>query len=475
MKEWSAGMLGLSRDEAAVPELMAEVCRIALDFLADTRDAKVVNTQIHNRATQSEMPEHGIGSLAALATYWESYGASHSRSTGPRYFGFVTGGTTPAALAGDWLVSVLDQNVATERHSVAAFIEAQTLSFLTDLLRLPSGAFHGVLTTGATAANLVGLATAREWCGEQNNVSISQDGIQAALPVMVFCASPHSSIVKDLGLLGIGQRNFIKVDCLPDREVFDLDALEQSLATCTSPCRIVVASAGTVNSGDFDDLVSLATLCKKYGAWLHVDAAFGAFARCSSQYAHLVEGLELADSITADAHKWLNVPYDCGIAFTRHVTLHERAFSADAPYVPLEGQLPAYMNRGVEQSRRYRALPLWMTLMAYGKAGYRELIERHCGYAQRIASWVDESSCFKLLCEVRLNLLVFRYFKDGCSPNTLAELNRQVLSNLNSSGELYITPTTYKGEYALRLSISNWMTQEEDINRVTAALQRAAD
>ncbi|WP_460135142.1 pyridoxal phosphate-dependent decarboxylase family protein [Pseudomonas sp. S1_E04] len=468
-------MQGLSRDESAVPELMAEVCRISQEFLADARNADVVNTQPHKRAIQSAMPEQGIGGLAALATYWENYGASHTRSTGPRYFGFVTGGTTPAALAGDWLVSVLDQNVATERHSVAAFIEAQTLSFLADLLRLPSGAFHGVLTTGATAANLVGLATAREWCGEQNNVSIAQDGLQAAPPVMVFCASPHSSIVKDLGLLGIGQRNFINVDCLPDREVFDLQALERSLGTCPSSCRIVVASAGTVNSGDFDDLVSLATLCKKYRAWLHVDAAFGAFARCSSQYAHLVDGLELADSITADAHKWLNVPYDCGIAFTRHVALHERAFSADAPYVPMEGQLPAFMNRGVEQSRRYRALPLWMTLMAYGKAGYRELIERHCGYAQRIASWVDESPCFQLLCEVRLNLLVFRYFKDGCSPNTLAELNRQVLSNLNSSGELYITPTTYNGEYALRLSISNWMTQEEDIERVTAALKRAAD
>lgn len=468
-------MLGLSPDESAVPELMAEVCRISLEFLTDARNADVVNTQPQNRTIQSVMPEHGVGGLAALATYWEHYGASHTRSTGPRYFGFVTGGTTPAALAGDWLVSVLDQNVATERHSVAAFIEAQTLSFLADLLRLPSGAFHGVLTTGATAANLVGLATAREWCGELSNVSIAQDGLQAAPPVMVFCASPHSSIVKDLGLLGIGQRNFINVNCLPDREVFDLQALEHALGTCPSTCRIVVASAGTVNSGDFDDLVSLAKLCKKYSAWLHVDAAFGAFARCSSQYAHLVNGLELADSITADAHKWLNVPYDCGIAFTRHVTLHERAFSADAPYVPMEGQLPAFMNRGVEQSRRYRALPLWMTLIAYGKAGYRELIERHCEYTQRIASWIEESSSFQLLCEVRLNILVFRYFTDTCSPDALAELNRRVLSNLNSSGELYITPTKYKGEYALRLSISNWMTQVEDIDRVIAALKRAVD
>lgn len=462
-------------DESVVPELMAEVCRISLDFLAEARHAEVVNTQSINRVIQPSMPELGIGSLAALTSYWENYGAAHTRSTGPRYYGFVTGGTTPAALAGDWLVSVLDQNVATERHSVAAFIEAQTLNFIADLLKLPPGLFQGVLTTGATAANLVGLATAREWCGELMNVSIAQDGLQAAPPIMVFCASPHSSIVKDLGLLGIGQRNFINVTCLPDREVFDLQALENALRNCSSKCRIVVASAGTVNSGDFDDLVSLARLCKEYGAWLHVDAAFGAFARCSNTYEHLVEGLELADSITADAHKWLNVPFDCGIAFTRHVTLHERAFSADAPYVPMEGQLPAFMNRGVEQSRRYRALPLWMTLIAYGKTGYRELIERHCDYAQRIASWIDNSTCYQMLCEVRLNILIFRYYRAGNSPQEVAALNKRVLSNLNDSGEIYITPTKYKGEFALRLSISNWMTQPEDIDRVIAALKHAAD
>jgi len=459
------------RDEAIFPELTAVIRRVSLDFLAETRHAHVVNTRSERRELQTSMPEHGIGSLAALASYWETYGEYHTRSTGPRYYGFVTGGSTPAALAGDWLVSVLDQNVATERHSVAAFIETQTLNYLADMLRLPPGQFQGVLTTGATAANLVGLATAREWCGERADASIALDGLQSAPPVMVFCASPHSSIVKDLGLLGIGQRNFIAVPRLPDREVFDVQALEHALRDCPSTCRIVVASAGTVNSGDFDNLVSLARICKEYGAWLHVDAAFGAFARCSPRYTSLVEGLELADSITADAHKWLNVPYDCGIAFTRHVALHERAFSADAPYVPMEGQLPAFMNRGVEQSRRYRALPLWMTLIAYGKAGYRELVERHCEYAQRIANWIDNSTSYQMLCEVRLNILVFRCHVDTNNIEEQRALNKQVLKNLNDSGELYITPTTYKGEFALRLSISNWMTQPEDIDRVIASLK----
>ncbi|WP_248804107.1 pyridoxal phosphate-dependent decarboxylase family protein [Pseudomonas sp. MWU13-2100] len=402
------------------------------------------------------------------------YGDQYTRSTGPRYFGFVTGGTTPAALAGDWLVSVLDQNVATERHSIAAYVEAQTLNYVADLLRLPSAEFHGILTTGATAANLVGLAAAREWCGEQGGMSVSQQGLCSAPAIAVFCAAPHSSIIKDLGLLGIGQRNFKAVACLTDREVFDLSALERELAACEAPGRIVIASAGTVNSGDFDDLVSLSQLCRRYNAWLHVDAAFGAFARCSDRYGHLVEGLELADSITADAHKWLNVPYDCGIAFTRHVALHERAFSADAPYVPMEGQLPAFMNRGVEQSRRYRALPLWMTLKAYGKSGYRSLIESHCDYVKAIAQWIVDSSSYTLLCDIRLNVLVFRHEPQDSSYGTRQELNRQLIRRLNESGEMFITPTTYRGEFALRLSISNWMTRSEDVDRVINAFRTAA-
>lgn len=455
-------------------DLMAEVCRLSLQFIADTHSAKVVDTRSRARSIDPRLPETGIGSLAALTFYWEHYGAYHTRSTGPRYLGFVTGGTTPAALAGDWLVSILDQNVATERHSIAAYIEAQALAFITDLLELPAGLFHGLLTTGATAANLVGLATAREWCGEREGVSIAQEGLHAAAPITVFTAAPHSSIIKGLGVLGLGQRNIVKVACLPEREVYDLQALQQALEMCPTQGRVVVASAGTVNTGDFDNLTAISQLCQKHGAWLHVDAAFGAFARCSPAHAHWVRGLELADSITADAHKWLNVPYDCGIALSRHIALQERAFGADAPYVPMEGDLPAFMNRGIEQSRRYRALPVWMTLMAYGRSGYRDMITRHCGYIQHIARWINASRHYELLCEVRLNLLVFRHCSEA-KPQECEQLNRRVLRRLNDSGELYITPTIYNGTFALRLCISNWMTDTHDIERITAALESCAE
>ncbi|MCV4281935.1 pyridoxal phosphate-dependent decarboxylase family protein [Pseudomonas capsici] len=452
-------------DKACVPQLLAGLHSLSLVFLAGAQSADVVDTRDVSRTLLTTLPEEGVGSLSALSAYWDSYSHAHTRSTGPRYFGFVTGGVTPAALAGDWLVSVLDQNVATERHSVAAFIENQALAFVCDLLKLPADLFQGVLTTGATAANLVALSTAREWCGEQAGIKIAQEGMSASLPVMVFGAVPHSSVIKSLGVLGIGQRNILPVRTLPEREVMDLNDLEAVLKSCPSPARIVVASAGTVNSGDFDDIQGVARLCRQYNAWLHVDAAFGAFARCSPRHEHLLKGLECADSITLDAHKWLNVPYDCGIALTRHTALHERSFSADAPYVPAGGQSPAFMNRGVEQSRRYRALPLWMTLIAYGKSGYRELVERNCEFVRRLEAWVDSSEHYEKICTASLNVLMFR-----CRSK---EDGDAVLQKINASGKLFITPSIYNGEKVFRLAVCNWMTTLDDLDVVTCALQQA--
>ncbi|KPY83791.1 pyridoxal-dependent decarboxylase [Pseudomonas syringae pv. tagetis] len=458
-------------DERCIPELLTQLRSLSLDFLAGAQTAAAVDTRLDVLTQQAEMPEEGLGCLDALRTYWQRYADGHSRSTGPRYYGFVTGGVTPAALAGDWLVSVLDQNVATERHSIAAFIEAQVLTFISNLLKLPADLFQGVLTTGATAANLVGLSSAREWCGEQAGVSIAHEGIAAAPPIAVFGASAHSSIIKSLGVLGIGRKNIVAIRSLPDREAMDIQHLEEALKSSASTSRIVVASAGTVNSGDFDDLNGIADLCMRYNAWLHVDAAFGAFARCSPRYEHLIEGLERADSITADAHKWLNVPYDCGIALTRHTEFHERSFSADAPYVPMGGELPAFMNRGVEQSRRYRALPLWMTLMAYGKSGYRELVERNCDVVRQIASWMDGCKYYDVLCPVYLNIVMFRCRRVGGRDHDAH--SAAVLERINATGALFLTPSTYNGEKVFRLAVCNWMTTRSDVAIVINALHHA--
>jgi len=450
-----------------IRSLFNELTEVALDFL-NTSNAPVVNTAATRPTLVPNAPDRGIGARAALGDYWQRFRDSHSRSTGPRYFGFVTGGATPASVVADWLVAVLDQNVATERHSVAAFIELQALTYVADLVGLPPKTFHGLLTTGATAANLVCIATAREWCGENAGHCIARDGLASAGSIDIIGCAPHSSVVKVLGILGLGQDRMHRVQAQAGREAIDLALLAQALKARQSSAKIVIASAGTVDTGDFDDLRSVAALCREHGAWLHVDAAFGGFARMSPRLAAWADGLELADSITLDAHKWLNVPYDCGIALTRHPALQERAFSAYAPYIPMDSDLPAYMNRGIEQSRRYRALPLYLSLVAYGRDGYRELIERNCGFALRLSTWIDNHPFFRRLAETRLNIVLFCV--EARTAEARALHTKALVEIINGSGVAFLTPTTCLGTFAVRLAVSNWSTTDADFDILTEAL-----
>jgi glutamate/tyrosine decarboxylase-like PLP-dependent enzyme len=451
--------------------ILEEALEAALRFLAGSAEAPAVGFERERPACDDVLPETGSGAIRALDAYLSRYGEHHGRSTGPRYFGFVTGGVTPAALAADWLVSTFDQNVATERHSIAAAVENRALQWIADLLGLPEGRFHGVFTTGATAANLVCLASAREWCGERQGLHHARDGFAEPAAVRVFGAAPHSSILKVMGILGMGQGRVQRVASLPGREAVDVAALERALATCEAPGRIVVASAGTVDTGDFDDLRAVADLCRTHGAWMHVDGAFGAFARCSPAYADLAAGIEEADSITLDGHKWLNVPYDCGIALTRHPLLNERAFSVEAPYVPADGVMPSFMNRGIEQSRRFRALPVFLTLAAYGRAGHREVVERNCGFARALCDWIDGGDLFETVAETRLNVVAFKgRWLAGADGGAL---DRAFVRKLNQSGRCFVTPSTYKGAFVVRLAVANWRTGEDDLEIVKNALIEA--
>ena len=207
------------------------------------------------------------------------------------------------------------------------------------------------------------MALARQWCGHKVNKNIALDGwLNIDFPLMIFASTPHASLIKGMGILGIGQKNYQKIPTLINRESMDTESLENSLKSSTTPMKIVVASCGTVNSGDFDNLKEISKICKKYNAWLHIDAAFGIFAKCSDQYKHLAKGLKHADSITADAHKWLNVPYDCGILLTKHIKLLQETCGVSAPYLQELEEIPNFSTLGIENSRRFRALPVWMTL-----------------------------------------------------------------------------------------------------------------
>ncbi len=460
----------LLADHAALPNLLAEAQAQAVAFLQALPARPAAAPPIDLGA--ATLPESGVGAAAALRAFRERIAPYLSGSAGPRYLGLVTGGSTPAALAADWLVSAYDQNVSNAVGSAAAGVEAQALDMLRQLFDLPAD-FAGVLVTGGTMANFVGLAAGRQWAGEAMGVDVAEEGLAAAPDIAVFAATPHASAVKALAMLGLGRRSVRRVATLPGREAMDVDALRAALAAHGTPA-IVVASACTVNTADFDDVAAVAEIARAHNAWLHVDAAFGLFARVTPAKADLARGVELADSVAADGHKWLNVPYDCGFTFCRRLDVQERVFRVAAPYLSgLGGNAPDFLNRGPENSQRFRALPVWMTLMAYGREGYREIVERNCRVAASLGAWLEGSPLFELLAPVRLNVVCFRLSERALGGQPHDAATARLVDRLHQDGRVFVTPTTYGGGPAVRAAVSNWSTTDTDLAIVCAALEAA--
>ena len=403
------------------------------------------------------LPDEGCGAQDVLESFEKNYAHLVSNSAGGRYFGFVTGGSTPASIAGDWLVSVFDQNACGSNDSIAPQIEHQTMNYFRQLFGLDTEYF-GSFVSGATMSNFVGLALARQWVGEQYGVDPSSEGL-GGFPLGVLSATPHSSVLKSLAMLGIGRNAIIKVATETDREAVDVRDLEQLLSHQKGSV-IVVANAGTVNTGDFDDLKAIGSLKNKYKFWMHVDAAFGGFAACSEKYSYLMEGINHADSITIDAHKWLNVPYDAAMQFTRHKAVQLKVFQNSAAYLGDPATSPDFFHYTPENSRRWRALPSWFTLRAYGKSGYRDIVERNCSLAKKLGARLQASEDFTLLSPVRLNIVCFSLRQ----PNVSSELIKTFLNAVRDQGAVFLTPTVYKGRAAIRAAVSNWQTNEKDID-----------
>ncbi|MFF4607526.1 pyridoxal phosphate-dependent decarboxylase family protein [Streptomyces sp. NPDC001339] len=415
------------------------------------------------------LPSPGVGLREALREFAARWEPSLSTGTGPRYLGFVTGGATPAALAGDWLTAAWDQNSNSSLDGAGQQLERETVGWLRDLLGL-SDVHEGTFVSGSTMSNTVGLAIAREWLGERLGVSPAEDGAAALGRVRILSGSAHSSVPKGLSMLGLGRRALIQVPTLPGREAVDPRALEAALEEANReadgrPC-VVVANAGTVNTADFDDLPAIAALRDRYDFWLHVDAAFGAFAALSPGLTHLVDGLDLADSLCVDLHKWLNVPYDSAVQFTRRQDLQARVFQNAAAYLGPLHDTPDLVHLTPENSHRLRALATWFTLRAYGPDGYREIVERCVACARLLGDAIDGIPGLRLLAPVRLNVVCFT-LADDPTPERLAALTDQI------AGEVFLTPTVYDGVPALRAAFSNWRTTESDTRRVIAALKGA--
>jgi glutamate/tyrosine decarboxylase-like PLP-dependent enzyme len=378
---------------------------------------------------------------------------------GRRYFGFVIGGSLPAALAANWLAGAWDQNPGLFAASpIGTVLEEVSLGWLLDVLKLPAGS-AAAFVTGATVANFTALAAARHAVLERVGWDVEADGLFGAPPITVIVGGEaHPSLIKALGMLGMGRARVTRVP---------VDDQGRMLAGEIPPLAgptILCMQAGNVNTGAFDPAAEICERAHASGAWVHVDGAFGLWAAASPRYAHLIEGVANADSWATDAHKWLNVPYDSGLAFVRDPAALKRAMSLTAAYLP-QGEHREPSQYTPELSRRARGVEIWAALRSLGRTGLSELIERNCDLARHFSLKLQKGGC-EILNEVVLNQVLVSF---GDAART-----RQVIARVQQDGTCWCGPTEWQGRTAMRISVSSWATREHDVDLSLVAILRAA-
>ncbi len=387
-----------------------------------------------------------------------------TQMSGGRYFGFVIGGSLPAALAADWLTSAWDQNAGLALPTPAASVVEETAGrWVKELLGLPEQASFAFVT-GCQLAHVTALAAARHHVLARSGHDVETEGLAGAPPVRVVAgANRHGTIDRALRLLGLGTGS-VRIVPADDEGRMQIDELRAELARESGPT-IVCSQAGEVNTGAFDDIAAVADLAQEFGAWHHVDGAFGLWAAASPDLRHLTNGIERADSWATDTHKWLNVPYDNGIAICAHPEPHRAAFGVRSAYLVFEGEAREPVDWTPEHSRRARSFTVYAAIRALGRAGVAELIERCCRHAGRIAAGLEELRGCEVLNEVVLNQVLFRFETDEATDAALTAVQR--------SGEAWLGGTAWKGRRAIRVSVSNWQTSDADVERLVAAFARA--
>jgi glutamate/tyrosine decarboxylase-like PLP-dependent enzyme len=414
-------------------------------------------------ALDEPLPEHGEDPVAVIERLAAVAGPATVASPGPRYFGFVTGGVLPAALAADWLATAWDQNAFTRVSSPgAAAIEAVAERWVLEALGLPADAAVG-FTTGATMGNFTCLAAARHTVLAREGWDVEADGLAGAPAIRVLVGEHvHASLVVALRYLGLGPSRAVRVPAAGG--AMRADALERALAEGGGPA-IVCGQAGEVNTGASDPLDAIADAARAHGAWLHIDGAFGLWAAAAPSLRHLVTGAERADSWAVDAHKWLNVPYDGGLAIVADRAAVRTAMGVTASYLPgSQGREP--IDTVPEMSRRARATPVYAALRQLGRDGLAELIERNCALARRLAAEIEALDGSAVLNEVVLNQVLVRFDDDDA-------VTRAVVAEVQRSGEAWLGGTVWDGRAAARVSISNWSTTEDDVDRLAVAFADA--
>jgi glutamate/tyrosine decarboxylase-like PLP-dependent enzyme len=440
----------------------AALAAVWLDGLA----ARPVGPSGDADALRSPLPEDGEDPVAVIEEMAAAAESGLVASAGPRYFGFVTGGALPAAVAADWLTSAWDQNAALHVMSPAAAAAEETVAgWVRDLLGLPAGAGVGVVT-GAQMANATALAAARHAVLARAGWDVEEHGLTGAPRVRVIASEEsHATVFRALRLLGLGAGAGVRV-ATDEQGRMRADALEAALAEGDGPT-IVCAQAGNVNTGAFDPLGDVVEASRAHGAWCHVDGAFGLWAAAAPARAHLTAGAAGADSWAVDAHKWLNVPYDAAFAIVADPAALGAAMSLTAAYLTAAG---THQRNGAdwapEASRRARAFPLYAALRQLGRRGVAELVECDCRLAARIAQRVAAEPGIAVLNDVVLNQALVRFGDDD-------ERTGRVIAAVQRDGTCWLGGTRWHGRAAMRVSVSGWRTTEEDADRSAAAIAAA--
>ena len=408
---------------------------------------------------QQPMPELPMEPERLLETLDRIGSPATMGMAGRRYFGFVIGGSLPAALAANWLAGAWDQCPGLFAASpVGTVLEEVSLQWLLDVLKLPAGS-GGAFVTGATMANFTALAAARHRVLARAGWDVEADGLFGAPPITVVLGEEaHPSLIKALGMLGLGRSRVRRVPVDSQGRM-----LASQMPRLSGPA-IVCMQAGNVNTGAFDPAAEICADAHSSDAWVHVDGAFGLWAAASPRYAHLIEGAADADSWATDAHKWLNVPYDSGLAFVRDPAAIKNAMAVSAAYLP-QGEHREPSQYTPELSRRARGVEIWAALKSLGRSGLADLIERNCRMARRFAEALEEGGC-EILNEVVLNQVLVSFGDDTRT--------RQVIARVQRDGTCWCGPTEWHGRAAMRISVSSWATRDQDVERSIAAILRLA-
>ncbi len=468
---------------SAQPELDAAVADLAARFRAALEPPQRIGAAVDATSLRARLdeplPERGLPVEDVLPALAELVAPGLVGSTGGGYLGYVTGGVLPAAaIAQAWAVAA-DQNSGLWALSPAATeLEQLTLRWLADLLGLPHAS--AVFTSGAAGANLVSLAVARHWAGARDGIDVNRDGVGGLRDLVVYGSTElHFTDVKALRTLGLGTRCLRSIPVAAD---FRMDVAELR-ATVTADAAdgrrpgIVIASSGSPNTGAADDLHALADVCSEHGLWLHVDAAFGAFFRLAETTAPLVAGLERADSVTVDGHKWLNLPNGIGFAFLKDERLHRETFAGTASYLTrAPGSGDALHEYGAAASRPWRGAATWAALKSLGREGVAELVTRSCAVAQELGRLVERAPRLELTAPVVSCVTCFRYLPEGWEDGErLDELNRAIQQRLAHNERVVATGGMLPSGFSLRPAIVNWRTSSADVAALVEETVRAGD